>query len=279
MRSKKIALHSWWLATSTRWHWTRLRPFPTQWAPTLHHARRRRKTKQTTRRKETRTNGSSTISSPHRTTAFHKVGWRRHPKQTPTGAPAATGKPTSQTQQAQTFAEYLRDSHWAEPSTSYTGPTDPIHPPAPVDLSPITTAELQTALKQLKHQAQTPSQPKPGKAGPTQPTSTPPCTQPVTSHSHSTGGLAHSHSRRDLQRQGSTHRPSELQTHITSQHVIQACCQDHSQQAAGGDRRQTQRHPVRVPSSTVHVTADPHHPSAYRESRSHRPPLYTILLD
>ncbi|CAE7610120.1 Pol, partial [Symbiodinium sp. CCMP2456] len=61
------------------------------------------------------------------------------------------GKPTSQTQQAQTFAEYLRDSHWATPPAPYSGPTDPIHPPAPVDLSPIRQAELQAALKELAH--------------------------------------------------------------------------------------------------------------------------------
>ena len=34
------------------------------------------------------------------------------------------GKPS----QAQTFAEYLRDSHWATPPTPYTGPTDPHTP-------------------------------------------------------------------------------------------------------------------------------------------------------
>ncbi|CAE7374522.1 jockey\pol [Symbiodinium natans] len=61
------------------------------------------------------------------------------------------GKPTSLSQQAQTFAEYLRDSHWAAPPTPYTGPTDPIHPAAAVDLSPITTAELNAALKELAH--------------------------------------------------------------------------------------------------------------------------------
>ena len=61
------------------------------------------------------------------------------------------GKPTSQTQQAQTFAEYLRDSHWAAPPAPYSGPTDPIHPPASVDLNPITQAEMQTALKELAH--------------------------------------------------------------------------------------------------------------------------------
>ena len=61
------------------------------------------------------------------------------------------GKPTSLSQQAQTFAEYLRDSHWAAPPTPYTGPTDPRHPAAAVDLSPITTAELNAALKELAH--------------------------------------------------------------------------------------------------------------------------------
>ena len=61
------------------------------------------------------------------------------------------GKPTSQSQQAQVFAEYLRDSHWAAPPTPYTGPTDPIHPAAAVDLTPITMAELTAALKQLAH--------------------------------------------------------------------------------------------------------------------------------
>ena len=60
------------------------------------------------------------------------------------------GKPTSQSQQAQVFAEYLRDSHWAAPPTPYTGPTDPIHPAAAVDLTPI-TIELTAALKQLAH--------------------------------------------------------------------------------------------------------------------------------
>ena len=59
------------------------------------------------------------------------------------------GKPTSLSQQAQSFAEYLRDSHWAAPPTPYTGPTDPIHPAAAVDLTPITTAELKAALKEL----------------------------------------------------------------------------------------------------------------------------------
>ena len=61
------------------------------------------------------------------------------------------GKPTSLSQQAQTFAEYLRDSHWAAPPTPYTGPTDPIHPAAAVDLTPITSAELKAALKELAH--------------------------------------------------------------------------------------------------------------------------------
>ncbi|CAE7032094.1 pol [Symbiodinium natans] len=41
--------------------------------------------------------------------------------------------------------------HWAAPPTPYTGPTDPIHPAAAVDLSPITTAELNAALKELAH--------------------------------------------------------------------------------------------------------------------------------
>ena len=61
------------------------------------------------------------------------------------------GKPTSLSQQAQTFAEYLRDSHWAAPPPPYTGPTDPIHPAAAVDLTPITSAELKAALKELAH--------------------------------------------------------------------------------------------------------------------------------
>ena len=37
----------------------------------------------------------------------------------------------------------------AAPPTPYTGPTDPIHPAAAVDLTPITTAELKAALKEL----------------------------------------------------------------------------------------------------------------------------------
>ena len=61
------------------------------------------------------------------------------------------GKPASLSQQTQTFAEYLRDSHWAAPPTPYTGPTDPIHPAAAVDLAPITTAELKAALRELAH--------------------------------------------------------------------------------------------------------------------------------
>ena len=61
------------------------------------------------------------------------------------------GKPTSLSQQAQTFAEYLRDSHWAAPPTPYTGPTSPIHPAAAVDLTPITSTELKAALKELAH--------------------------------------------------------------------------------------------------------------------------------
>ena len=45
-------------------------------------------------------------------------------------------KPTSLSQQAQTFADYLRDSHWAAPPPPDTGPTSPIHPAAAVDLTP-----------------------------------------------------------------------------------------------------------------------------------------------
>ena len=63
------------------------------------------------------------------------------------------GKPTSPSQQAQTFAEYLRDSHWAAPPTPYTGPTDPIHPAAAVDLTPITAAELKAALRACTQQS------------------------------------------------------------------------------------------------------------------------------
>ena len=60
------------------------------------------------------------------------------------------GKPTSQSQQAQVFAEYLRDSHWAAPPTPYTGPTDPIHP------------ALSSSWRTTKHPAPTSYQHKPG---------------------------------------------------------------------------------------------------------------------
>ena len=59
------------------------------------------------------------------------------------------GKPTSLSQQAQTFAEYLRD--WAAPPTPYTGPTSPIHPAAAVDLTPFKSSELKATLKELAH--------------------------------------------------------------------------------------------------------------------------------
>ena len=72
-------------------------------------------------------------------------------KPRPVSIRESQGRPTSQTQQAQTFAEYLRDSHWAAPAAPYSGPTDPIHPTAPVDPNPITIEELQAAIKRLAH--------------------------------------------------------------------------------------------------------------------------------
>ena len=125
------------------------------------------------------------------------------------------GKPTSQTQQARAFAKYLRDSHWAEPATSRRHPptgagvTKPHHY-CRAPSSPKTTGAQQSTRP--RH----PPRRSLAMARPTQPTGPRQSPQPITSHSHHTRRLARSNCRGDIQRHGSTHRPSELQAHLPS---------------------------------------------------------------
>ncbi|CAE7260206.1 Pol [Symbiodinium natans] len=61
----------------------------------------------------------------------------------------AKGHMTSQSQQAQTFADYLRDEHWAPPQQDYTGPTAPIWDAADINVGPISIREYQDAVAGL----------------------------------------------------------------------------------------------------------------------------------
>ena len=63
---------------SMLWLWTRPLPYHTPSAHTSFQAKLPRTMSQTTPRREAPTNDNSTTSFPHRTTAFHRVGWRSH---------------------------------------------------------------------------------------------------------------------------------------------------------------------------------------------------------
>ena len=52
--------------------------------------------------------------------------------------------------QADTFAEYLRDKHWAKPATAYTGSTDPIHTDTIIDMTQFTSHELDKAIAKMR---------------------------------------------------------------------------------------------------------------------------------
>ena len=60
------------------------------------------------------------------------------------------GKLVNSLKQADTFAEYLRDKHWATPPTEYTGSNDPIHTDTIIDMSPFTLKELDKAIAKMK---------------------------------------------------------------------------------------------------------------------------------
>ena len=53
--------------------------------------------------------------------------------------------------QADTFAEYLANSHWCPPPNPYTGSTQPIHTDSPVSMQPVTTKELQKIRGKVKN--------------------------------------------------------------------------------------------------------------------------------
>ena len=61
------------------------------------------------------------------------------------------GEIVNSLKQADTFAEYLANSHWKAPDTTYTGNSTVIHPNNPVNMQPITHRELRSILKAVKN--------------------------------------------------------------------------------------------------------------------------------
>ena len=88
----------------------------------------------------------------------NEVEWikriRSEYRQRPVSLKNQEAKPTSSSNQAQSFAEHLSKQQWAPPQHRYTGSHEPILHNAGVDQSPITLSEMDYALaKSAKNRA------------------------------------------------------------------------------------------------------------------------------